>query len=692
MSARQIKKMKQHLGLGAGDLPEIPSDSEEDTGFVQQQPRKSAFAAMQWSDSDSDSDSDESSSEDDSHLWQTKKAEPIVKEEQSDDDDDNLDAILAEIGAEKNAGKTLKNENETTLDLAMFLEVNQTQLNFENEMKSIFGENRDVVDSEEEDNTELERMRRIQQRGGRKARRRKMPMNNNKRRNWRNLVFSDANNEEFANLPVPSKAAGGMFMNEVSTKKGNENMIFNFEFPKEYRSLENTFENLRMTDDINSITIFHQNNPHHVGSLLLLSDMYLHTGQNDGAFQLLKRAMYLLESASHPHFKPWNGRCRLPYEIPENQSYYKTLFKLMQLSCKRGAVKTAAAMAKVIYSLDPENDPLGMLCCIDYFALKARDTALIMSACDSDISPPAILMMVRLLPNWALSRSVALKISASSPMEHDDANQSLINAFLRFPQIVPLLLKKIGIEERYGHFLGCEPFCSDIGRGGAPGSELADHLCALSVERLHKIFETQECKKWVATCVELAIDRVKVGGRGVGLWADLIQIPQSETYGEDCFLVKYEDLKLEDFTDEVARVPAELLMAGGEDGMRERLQNQMNQLQMDGEGNPQGGERLLQRVGQALNAGNNPLRVFLESMLPWTSARFEGQAPEANNEPILRGDGDEPPAMNHVMVDEERPGANNMGAIDPDMLMAMEAAGMSPEEIEEATAAAQLHQ
>jgi len=44
----------------------------------------------------------------------------------------------------------------------------------------------------------------------------------------------------------------------------------------------------------------------------------------------------------------------------------------MQFSGRKGCVRTAFELAKLVYSLDPEADPVGILLVIDFYALQVR--------------------------------------------------------------------------------------------------------------------------------------------------------------------------------------------------------------------------------------------------------------------------------------------------------------------------------
>eukprot|EP00741_Cyanophora_paradoxa_P005943 tig00000950_g5761.t1 len=78
--------------------------------------------------------------------------------------------------------------------------------------------------------------------------------------------------------------------------------------------------------------------------------IYKYSGELDAATELLDRALYCLEAAWHPQFKPASGACRLDFAVMENKAW------------SSGACRCSFAAAAPA----PPS-------CIDYFALRARE-------------------------------------------------------------------------------------------------------------------------------------------------------------------------------------------------------------------------------------------------------------------------------------------------------------------------------
>ena len=116
--------------------------------------------------------------------------------------------------------------------------------------------------------------------------------------------------------------------------------------------------------------------------------------------------MYACERALHPQFSL--GNSRLSYQRSENRSFFLAIFRHIQFLTRRGCWKTAFEFNKLLFSLDPESDPLGSLLSLDYHALSSRDyDYLIRLASDwktAGVQYPVDLMN---LPNMAFSSAYA---------------------------------------------------------------------------------------------------------------------------------------------------------------------------------------------------------------------------------------------------------------------------------------------
>lgn len=111
--------------------------------------------------------------------------------------------------------------------------------------------------------------------------------------------------------------------------------------------------------------------PYHIDSLLTLAELYRQMGESQSAADLLERCLFALEYALHPLFNITTGRCKLDYGWDPNKPLFIALFKHMQHLYRRGCHRTALEVCKLLLSLD-QDDPMGSILCIDYFAIRAE--------------------------------------------------------------------------------------------------------------------------------------------------------------------------------------------------------------------------------------------------------------------------------------------------------------------------------
>ncbi len=88
--------------------------------------------------------------------------------------------------------------------------------------------------------------------------------------------------------------------------------------------------------------------------------------------------------------------------MPFLQGLSRPVVPFSQALSRRGLHTTALEFAKLLLALDPE-DPLGALCCVDYFALRAQQFRFLHRLADEFDGDGSL----RLLPNFAFSLALA---------------------------------------------------------------------------------------------------------------------------------------------------------------------------------------------------------------------------------------------------------------------------------------------
>ena len=90
--------------------------------------------------------------------------------------------------------------------------------------------------------------------------------------------------------------------------------------------------------------------------------------------RLTRNAPFLqvYDSVRHPAFDYGgsSSKRRLLYSEPTNRGFFTALTRQMQFSGRKSCVRTAFELAKLVYGLDPENDPMGILLTIDFYGFQ----------------------------------------------------------------------------------------------------------------------------------------------------------------------------------------------------------------------------------------------------------------------------------------------------------------------------------
>eukprot|EP00871_Galdieria_phlegrea_P002374 jgi/Galph1/3137/GphlegSOOS_G1813.1 len=216
---------------------------------------------------------------------------------------------------------------------------------------------------------------------------------------------------------------------------------FQYEFLNLYESCREEFENIVQLGDPSLLVDFLNRHPYHVEALLRLSESCMWMGEPERSVNLLERALYLLEGAWPPNFKPFDGKCRLKYHMAGNSIFFVALFRYTHALCRRGLYSTSFQVAKLLFNLDWENDPMGVLLYIDTLALLAHDYHFVVDTYESTEH-----VKLCYLPNYKFNYALAKHF-----LGHDDASVCLQEAILTFPQTFLQMVQdcKITIDESY---------------------------------------------------------------------------------------------------------------------------------------------------------------------------------------------------------------------------------------------------
>lgn len=242
---------------------------------------------------------------------------------------------------------------------------------------------------------------------------------------------------------------------------------FRYAHESSYARIQDEYRASVSTHDPNLLVQLISHHPYHVDTLLQLAELQRQMGELDRAAEQVERSLYILEGAWSVSFKPFDGSCRLNFDVLENRSLYIALFRYSQLLTRRGLHRTALEISKLLLNLDPKNDPMGMLMLADSYALLSGEYKWVQDMRDTYNTIP-----IQYFPNFAASAAIAMesiRLDNSGPEHRPNSSKGkkgkpetghkteekrneiseevvkdmLVDAILTFPMIVKPLLNAI---------------------------------------------------------------------------------------------------------------------------------------------------------------------------------------------------------------------------------------------------------
>lgn len=170
-----------------------------------------------------------------------------------------------------------------------------------------------------------------------------------------------------------------------------------------YARIQDEYREVVKTNDPDNLVHFCAHHPYHVDSLLQIAELHRQMGELDRAAEQIERCIYILEEPWPVTFKPFDGKCRLSFDVLENRSLYIALFRYSQLLSRRGLHRTSFEIGKLLLNFDPENDPLGILMLADSYALLSGEYGWI-----EDMRMSYNYLPIEYFPNFMASAALAI--------------------------------------------------------------------------------------------------------------------------------------------------------------------------------------------------------------------------------------------------------------------------------------------
>jgi len=405
--------------------------------------------------------------------------------------------------------------------------------------------------------------------------------------------------------------------------------------------------------------------PYHAPALLALSELAGLTNEAQRCADLLERALHSFESAWHPALAGAlaAGSARMDGRAPENAPFFDALFRHAALLGRKGCVRTALEVCKLLLCLDA-SDPRGALCCVDYFALRAGQAPWLLRFAHRFRGDGALPS----LPGFAFSLPLAAwgEAGGEAGAAAAAADERLRAALLLHPAAAAALVQRLAsvnalaLDGEWAAALGAAPFAGAAAAAAASAS--LERLTELFVERHAPLWRPLAAQAWLkAAMLRCAEEAATPAGRAAAAdWALLRA--QAFPPGEPNAFAHLQPAAFSDAPPRqlpaennpflaANRRPAEAaggelrleeLMAGLPPQQRQQLQRIMEEeaaarAQRDA---PAAGEG--PAGAGAAAAGANPLRLFLETLFrpDAAAARAARPRPPPGAEGLLHEEGD----------------------------------------------------
>ncbi|KAH8587700.1 transcriptional repressor TCF25-domain-containing protein [Bisporella sp. PMI_857] len=247
----------------------------------------------------------------------------------------------------------------------------------------------------------------------------------------------------------PRGTTGGLTMGVVGEVDKNIKTIeFRFEHNEEYQRTQQIFQGLVEMGDPQNLVGLLIKNPYHISSLIQVSKIAKDQGDHALSSDLLERALFTFGRAGSSLFstKLIEGKARLSFSRPENREIWLAGYQYIKSLIMKGTYRTAFEWAKLLLSLDPENDPYSMRLTIHHLALRAHQFDWLLEISDDETA------LQNWIPDLSLQRYTTYHITPSfafAALQLKDgprARKLLSNAMQRLPWLFVRLFSEIDLD------------------------------------------------------------------------------------------------------------------------------------------------------------------------------------------------------------------------------------------------------
>ena len=186
---------------------------------------------------------------------------------------------------------------------------------------------------------------------------------------------------------------------------------------------------------------------YHISLLIQVSKVAKDQGNHALASDLLERALFTFGRASISIFnsKIAAGKARLDFARPENRELWLAGYHYIRSLMMKGTYRTALEWAKLLLSLDPEDDPYAMRLMIHNLALRAHDLNWLL-----DIADPSAKLCEAEKTKWYITDGShgepSLAFAALQLREMKDCRQRLQASMKKLPWLFCRLFAEMNLD------------------------------------------------------------------------------------------------------------------------------------------------------------------------------------------------------------------------------------------------------
>jgi len=214
---------------------------------------------------------------------------------------------------------------------------------------------------------------------------------------------------------------------------------------------------------------------YHISTLLQVSEIAKQERDHATSGDLLERALFSFGRSIHSSFSQnlSQGKAQLDFRRPENREFWLAAWRYICNLGMRATWRTAFEWAKLVLSLDPDEDPYCVRLVIDQLAIRGRQPQQFINLAESKY----LIKRWRTPPNIAMTLGLAL----SQLNEPERARSKLSLAIQEYPWVAASLCQELDINPIPRPIWGRQPL-----------GNYQTLLCELYVTKAKDIWNTPE--------------------------------------------------------------------------------------------------------------------------------------------------------------------------------------------------------